>query len=101
MAERIAALGRWQAEELRRLHDHPRVRDARQCGTLTALDLASIDAGYLASVGPRLHAFFRARDLLLRPLGNTLYVMPPYCITQAELRGVYDLILEAVDTLER
>ncbi|MBS0612846.1 MAG: adenosylmethionine--8-amino-7-oxononanoate aminotransferase BioA, partial [Proteobacteria bacterium] len=64
------------------------------------LELASADAGYLASVGPRLHAFFRARNLLLRPLGNTLYVMPPYCITRAELRGLYETILEAVDTLE-
>jgi len=101
VAERIAALGRWQTEELRRLRDHPRVRDTRQCGTLAAFELASADAGYLATVGPRLHAFFRARNLLLRPLGNTLYVMPPYCVTRDELRSVYDIIQEAVQELGR
>ena len=98
MTERIATLSRWQAEELQRLREQPRVREARQCGTITALDLASSDPGYLAAVGPRLQAFFRDHDLLLRPLGSTLYVMPPYCLTHAELHGVYDVILEALET---
>ena len=37
-----------------------------------------------------------ARDILLRPLGNTIYVMPPYCIEAAELASVYAAIDEAV-----
>ena len=40
-------------------------------------------------------AFFLARGLLLRPLGNTIYVMPPYCVTAAELDLVYDAIAGA------
>lgn len=96
---RIEAITRWQAEELARLRDLPGVRNPRQCGTITALDLVADDAGYLATVGPRLHGFFRDRNVLLRPLGNTVYVMPPYCITRNELRGLYGIIREALEGL--
>ena len=41
-------------------------------------------------------AFFRERDVLLRPLGNTVYVMPPYCISDAQLADVWQIIAEAV-----
>jgi hypothetical protein len=41
---------------------------------------------------PRLHAAFHAADVLLRPLGNTIYVMPPYCVTEDDLAQVYDAI---------
>ncbi len=40
--------------------------------------------GYLDRTGPKLAAEFLERDLLLRPLGNTVYFMPPYVITEAE-----------------
>ena len=59
------------------------------------------DAGYLAAVGPRLMQFFIERGVLLRPLGNTIYVMPPYCITPGELDIVYAAIAEAPGALER
>jgi adenosylmethionine-8-amino-7-oxononanoate aminotransferase len=67
----------------------------RQLGTITALDLAVADGGYFANAGPRLQAFFLERGLLLRPLGNTIYVMPPYCTTAAELDLVYAAISDA------
>jgi adenosylmethionine-8-amino-7-oxononanoate aminotransferase len=49
----------------------------------------------LADVVPQLLAFFRDRDVLLRPLGNTIYVMPPYCISDDELDQVYSVVAEA------
>lgn len=76
-----------------------RFENVRQTGTITALELKSADHGYLASVGPKLQHLFRNRDLLLRPLGNTIYVMPPYCATAADLDEVYDGIREAADWL--
>jgi adenosylmethionine-8-amino-7-oxononanoate aminotransferase len=42
------------------------------------------EGGYLDQIGPRLAAAFLARDLLLRPLGNVVYFMPPYAITEAQ-----------------
>jgi adenosylmethionine-8-amino-7-oxononanoate aminotransferase len=64
----------------------------RRLGTITALDLKVPDAGYLADVGPKLYAFFADRGVLLRPLGSTIYVLPPYCVTAADLDFVYDAI---------
>ena len=69
----------------------------RRQGTIAALDLNVPDPGYLAGLGPDLTAFFQARGLLLRPLGNTIYVMPPYCVTAAELGLVYDAVRDAAE----
>ena len=74
-----------------------RFESVRRLGTITALDLAVPDGGYLADVGPKLQAFFRGRNLLLRPLGNTIYVMPPYCVTAADLDEIYVGISDAAD----
>jgi adenosylmethionine-8-amino-7-oxononanoate aminotransferase len=56
-------------------------------------------AGYLSEVGPKLRARLRDGPALLRPLGNTIYVMPPYCIDEADLATVRDVIAEAVTSL--
>jgi len=95
VAERIAALGALQEERLARFRTDQRFENVRRLGTITALDLKVSDPGYLAGVTLELTRFFQARGLLLRPLGNTLYVMPPYCITAGELDLVYDGIAEA------
>jgi adenosylmethionine-8-amino-7-oxononanoate aminotransferase len=93
MLERIADLGvRQQA----RLDGIEGVAGKRRIGTITAMDVLVPDGGYLAAIGPRLLKHFRELDVLLRPLGNTVYVMPPYCISDAELDAVYDAIATAV-----
>ncbi|PBB24563.1 MULTISPECIES: adenosylmethionine--8-amino-7-oxononanoate transaminase [unclassified Mesorhizobium] len=95
VAERIAALSVRQAAGLRRFGDNPYLADSRATGTIAALDLRTGSAGYLAEIGPKLRAFFLERGLLVRPLGNVLYLLPPYCITGEELDGLYDAIEEA------
>lgn len=97
--ERVAALARAQAQRLVAFEGDKRFRNVRRLGTIAALNLDVGDAGYLADVGPRLHQFFLQRGVLLRPLGNTIYVMPPYCITDTELDLVYDAIRAAADAL--
>jgi adenosylmethionine-8-amino-7-oxononanoate aminotransferase len=93
--DRIAALGTWQEERLAPFRADPRFVQVRRVGTITALDLKVPDPGYLAGIGLDLMAFCAGRGILLRPLGNTIYVMPPYCITEAELDLVYDAIAGA------
>jgi len=93
--DRIAALGAWQEERLAPFRDDPRFAEVRRLGTITALDLKVPDPGYLAGIGLELMAFFLARGVLLRPLGNTIYVMPPYCVTAEELDLVYAAIAGA------
>jgi adenosylmethionine-8-amino-7-oxononanoate aminotransferase len=71
------------------------VRNVRQIGTITAMELETDTGAYLSNLGPRLLAFFRERNLLLRPLGNTVYVMPPYCIGDDDLDAIYSAIADA------
>jgi adenosylmethionine-8-amino-7-oxononanoate aminotransferase len=93
--ERVAALADRQEERLARFRDDRRFENVRRLGTITAMELKVSDPGYLANVAPQLMRFFQDRGVLLRPLGNTIYVLPPYCVTAAELDLVYDAILEA------
>jgi len=95
---RIADLGDRQQDRLDRLAAHPLIRNPRRLGTIVAAEIGASQSAYLNSVGPRLKAFAHARGVLIRPLGNTVYVMPPYCIEDADLDAVYAAI---TDFLER
>lgn len=92
VSERLTAIEQMHRSHLARLVDNARFHNARQTGTIAAMDVEAADAGYLANISPRLYAFFQSHDLLLRPLGNTIYVLPPYCITEADLDAVYAAI---------
>lgn len=91
--ERIASLAARQAERIAPFAHDPRFENVRQLGTISALDLKVRDAGYLAEIGPRLYASFLERGVLLRPLGNTIYLMPPYCSTGDDLDRAYAVII--------
>jgi adenosylmethionine---8-amino-7-oxononanoate aminotransferase len=78
-------------EHLARLADHPLVENPRVAGTIAAFDLPGSEA-YLSDVGPRLNAFALSHGVLLRPLGNVVYLLPPYCVTPSEIAGVYEII---------
>jgi adenosylmethionine-8-amino-7-oxononanoate aminotransferase len=89
---RVADLAARQAVRVSALSG---VRNVRTLGTIAAVDLGVEGADYMSALGPRLLAFFRERDLLLRPLGNVVYVMPPYCIGDDDLDAVYAAVGEA------
>ena len=71
---------------------HPRVADVRGIGGVAVLELATSTGGYLDDIGPRLASEFVNRNLLLRPMGNILYFMPPYVITESEVDWAFDQI---------
>lgn len=96
---RIAELADRQSRHLEKLKSLPGVAQARQIGTITAVDIEVADTGYLSAIAPQLLADFRQAGLLLRPLGNTVYVMPPYCIGETYLSTLYEGIAEAVRKL--
>jgi adenosylmethionine-8-amino-7-oxononanoate aminotransferase len=92
--DRIGALVHRQARRLDRL-DHPLIVGKRQLGTITAMEFVDPYGDYLSAMAPMLGRFFRDNGLLLRPMGNTVYVMPPYCIDDKDLDAIYDAILAA------
>jgi len=97
--DRIAAIAKINAERLAHLRGRDQVGDTRQLGTMGAIELVVEDTGYLSAMRPKLYAFFLGRGVLLRPLGNVVYVLPPYVIEPDELHRVYDVIDQAIETL--
>lgn len=97
--ERVASVAAMQEQQIEPFRADTRFSNVRRTGTITALELNVDDPGYLANIGSRLQAFFGDRDLLLRPLGNTIYIMPPYCVTAADLAEIYAAIKDAADEL--
>lgn len=93
--ERVGELARRQAGHARRLED--KVNNLRQLGTIVAMEFEEREGAYLSALGPKLMSFFRERDMLLRPLGNTVYVMPPYCISDDDLGRIHGVIDEAIE----
>jgi len=99
-AERWRRLEGWHCEEMAGLTDVGRMRRLRVCGTVAALDVViDEEEGYLHALGLRLRQRFLDRGFLLRPLGNVLYVLPPYCIEREQLAAVYACMREEVERL--
>lgn len=94
---RVAGLCAMQAARIARFENDPRVVGVRRLGTIAALDLNIDSRDYLATIALDLIRFFNARGLVLRPLGATIYVLPPYGVTASDLDLAYETIAEAVD----
>ena len=99
--ERIATIERVHRKRAPALREHPAVGDVRMIGTILAVELRADDPGYFSQLRPFLYDFYLQRGVLLRPLGNVVYVLPPYAITEEELNGVHDVIAESLDRLPR
>jgi adenosylmethionine-8-amino-7-oxononanoate aminotransferase len=94
--ERIAAIEAIHRQRLEPFRSHPAVTGVRMLGTIAAMDLTAEDSGYLSSLRSRLYTFFIKNGVLLRPLGNVIYTVPPYAISPGDLHYVYDVIEKAV-----
>ncbi|MBZ5575239.1 MAG: adenosylmethionine--8-amino-7-oxononanoate transaminase [Acidobacteriia bacterium] len=97
--ERVQALERQLRAGLEPLRGLAGVGDVRTIGGVGIVELESESAGYLDQLGPRLAAAFLERGLLLRPLGNVLYFMPPYAITEGEVGWVLTQISEVLASI--
>jgi adenosylmethionine-8-amino-7-oxononanoate aminotransferase len=75
------------------LDQEEQVSNVRQWGTILAFDVKTGEGTtYFSNLRDTIYEFFMERGFLLRPLGNTIYIMPPYCITDDQLQGVYYVI---------
>ena len=93
--QRIAALEKQLRVGLEPMRSLNCVDDVRIIGGVGIVELAEGD-GYLSDIGPRLYREFLERGLLLRPLGNVLYFMPPYVITEEETNRVIEQMGEVL-----
>jgi len=98
--ERVAAIEVRCRRHLDSLAGHPAVASTRGLGAIAAVELRPRgEAGYLSDLGPWLYDQFLRRDLLLRPLGDVVYTLPPYVVTDEELDRVFAAIAEVLDLL--
>ncbi len=86
-------------EGMARLAEIPSLRQFRITGTVAACNIELPGTAYGAATSLALKKNFLARGLLIRPMGPVLYVLPPYCITDAELDRAYTAIAEVVTTI--
>jgi adenosylmethionine---8-amino-7-oxononanoate aminotransferase len=71
------------------------VKNIRQQGTVLAFEINTQEGtSYFNAISKEAYTYFISKGVLLRPLGNVIYIMPPYCITQKELEAVYAVIKE-------
>lgn len=81
------------------IRDLPQAMAPRICGTIAAFDARVSDAGYDASLGNELKRWFWDRNMLIRPLGNVIYQMPPYVISDEQVEAGWKASAEAVRAL--
>jgi len=72
----------------------PLIADIRQTGTILAITLKTNHPSYHNNIRDILYRFFLEKKIIMRPLGNIIYILPPYCITDDELSYIYDCIKE-------
>ncbi|MBF0621765.1 MAG: adenosylmethionine--8-amino-7-oxononanoate transaminase [Magnetococcales bacterium] len=94
---KIAAIEAKHRERLDRIKDHEKVEHTRLIGSIAAFDVKAKNSGYNSEVGPILKKYFLERGLLIRPLGNVLYLLPPYCTSMEQLDRAWDGIEDALN----
>lgn len=83
-----------------KIQGHTAVIDARQEGTILAIELnTGTQTSYHNAQRDFIYKFFLSRNVLMRPLGNIIYLIPPYCISSEQLQYVYTCIEELLTTL--
>jgi adenosylmethionine---8-amino-7-oxononanoate aminotransferase len=100
-----AALAAAMREQWQRVARHPLTAHARVIGSIAACNLIDPATGgaraTMAHDGKRLHRDALSEGLLVRPIGDCLHLLPPYCTTQAQVKTAVDIILHGLDSLQR
>ena len=99
--ERINSISKQHRDFAGALKNHPQVHHVRTLGTILAIELKSDDeSAYENPLRKKIYPWFLEKNILLRPLGNVFYLLPPYVISDEELLNVYDAIQDFLDALK-
>ncbi|MFN4006468.1 MAG: adenosylmethionine--8-amino-7-oxononanoate transaminase [Chitinophagaceae bacterium] len=95
----------WICERNRAAVDHLRkyltVNNIRQLGTIVAFEVSTGEKGYLNNISAWITQYCMQRGVYIRPLGNTVYWMPPYCITPHEYNTMLSVITNMLTNLPK
>ncbi|MDO4229089.1 MAG: adenosylmethionine--8-amino-7-oxononanoate transaminase, partial [Capnocytophaga sp.] len=80
------------------LKQNPKVENPRSLGVILAFEIkTSENVAYYGNLRNKLYDFFIEKGIILRPIGNTVYILPPYVITDEQLQQVYDVVNQAMN----
>ena len=97
---RITEIARQHHMFAESLRHHKHIARASNLGTIVALTLKNAeDSTYENSLRKKIYPYFLEKNILLRPLGNVIYVLPPYVISDAELATLYKEIETFLETM--
>jgi adenosylmethionine---8-amino-7-oxononanoate aminotransferase len=97
----IDRISRQHSDFAKILSRHADVENVRQTGTILAFEYKTDqNTSYFNQIGKFLYDEFLQRGIIMRPLGNVMYLVPPYCITEEELDFIYRNILEALESFK-
>ncbi len=80
------------------IKENPKVKSTRVQGVIFALDL-NVKMDRYGKLRDQLYSFFKEQGVILRPLGNTVYTLPPYVISDAELDKIYEVIEKSLEII--
>lgn len=80
------------------IKNHTAIKEIRQTGTILAIELKTEEnTSYFNSVRDQLYKYYIEQGMILRPLGNVIYIMPPYCISSFDLEYIYKVIIKSLN----
>ncbi|MDT0620212.1 adenosylmethionine--8-amino-7-oxononanoate transaminase [Croceitalea vernalis] len=82
---------------LKQIENHPKIENARTLGVVLAIDL-KVETNRYGKLRDEMYKYFMAKGVNLRPLGNTIYTLPPYVITNDQLHKIYQSISDFLNS---
>jgi adenosylmethionine-8-amino-7-oxononanoate aminotransferase len=98
MQTNLVRINNSHLEFKKRVENHPMVTATRVLGVIFALEIKTdTSASYYGTLRNKLYDFFIANGVILRPVGNIVYILPPYVITDIQLQKVYEVVESALE----
>lgn len=98
MQDNIARINNRHLEFESKIKDHPKVATTRVLGVIFALEIKTgSEASYYGTLRNKLYNFFIQNGVIMRPVGNIVYILPPYIMTDGQLDKVYKTITKALE----
>jgi adenosylmethionine-8-amino-7-oxononanoate aminotransferase len=98
MQNNIARVNKSQLDFKKHIQTHPKVATTRVLGVIFALEIKTENSeSYYGTLRNKLYNFFIENGIIIRPVGNIVYILPPYIITNEQLQKVYEVVEKALE----
>ena len=98
MQTNIARVNQSHLAFQKQIENHPKVTTTRVLGVIFALEIKTENqASYYGTLRNKLYDFFIENGIILRPVGNIVYILPPYIITNSQLQKIYNVVESSLE----